>query len=792
MNKIILTSLLVFLTVAASAQKVIERPSFKGTTANYIKILKVEMTDTATVIDFRVHFTPNMWIRVPKETWIQDSNGGEKLYVKSAKGIEIGTEHFTPENGVNEYTLYFPPVGDEAEAIDYLEHQWKIFGIDLGRSEKFSIFPEPLLGNWLRTDGSNEWVYGFYEDMVVYDGHIWKQVLISQKDGLYEVVLQKEGKRKRLIVKQQDDLLLIGTDKDNLEFFSRETTEKPGYVFANDEEFRLPIFKKDTAFYCGYIKGYHPDMGKTGMIYVNNILSQNQESYLIDINPDGSFLAKFPMLYPQPVFVRILNSSENIFCEPGKTTFHFKDLSKYHDDEGPTFLFMGSTAQINQDLMAMNFIRFLDFRDMQNKILDMTPEEYKAYVLDIKKREIEAVEAYAQENAVSKKALQIKKMQINFSSSQNILSYNMDRQSVYRMKYNVPNEQREIPLERVNFTKEFYDFIYPDELNSPLSVIAGGDYYFLINRVRFADGMRPKTMSIKANAEDYFKEFEARNIHLTSTEKELVEKIGSDSDSVRMNIFKVDSVFAKNFMDTHSEVFSTVSSRLYSKMAREFQVKALEEFFSLTGGFATDIMLAQEKSGRMKSSYEPFTEEQKEEFKNEIQNEFIISYLLEENAKLEREIAKKQEAFRNASGFVVNETPKVTEGDLFDTIMKKYRGKVVFVDFWATWCGPCRSGMEQIKPLKEELKDKELVFVYITNPSSPQKTWELFIPDIHGEHYYLTQDEWNTMAARFNVGGIPHYVLVGKDGTVLKDKVYFASSNTELKKMFEENLELKK
>ena len=63
------------------------------------------------------------------------------------------------------------------------------------------------------------------------------------------------------------------------------------------------------------------------------------------------------------------------------------------------------------------------------------------------------------------------------------------------------------------------------------------------------------------------------------------------------------------------------------------------------------------------------------------------------------------------------------------------------------------------------------------------------IPDIKGEHYRVETDEWNFFASKFNISGIPHYVLVDKSGNVVKDKLYFASSNKELKKIFEEYLD---
>ena len=789
MRKIILFTSLCFFVFSVYAQT-IEWPVFKGTTASYIKILKIELTDTATVMDFRVHFSPNMWIRVPSDTYIQNSAGGDKLFVRSAKGIKINEEHFTPENGINEYTLYFPPLDKNVETFDYQEAQWKIFGIELKPQEHFSIFPAGLQGSWLRTDGSNEWVYGFFDDFVIYESEIWKQVLISQKDDLYTLVLRKNRKSKKLVIKQQDENLLIGTDEANMELFSREETVIPGFVSQNDKAFQLPVFKKDSAFYSGYIKGYMPQMGGTGMIYVNNILTQEQESYLIKINPDGTFHTGFPMIYPQPVYVRFLNINEGMFFEPGETTFQFFDFSKYHDAPGPNNLFMGKTAQINSDLMAMKSIRYFDYDYMVNNILDMSAEEYKAWNLEIADREKQAVEEFRQSNPISQKALQIKQMQIDFTAKQNILSYDMYRESAYRQKNNVPLDQREIPLKREELPVEFYNFINPEEINNPLSLIAGGDYFFLINRMKYADPIFPRGVITSSTENEIIEGFLSRKVEINPKEKDLLLKLlECKSSEERTQLLLSDSALYNGIINKHKDVYREIAIELNSKKREQYQQDAFKKYFNLEPGFAMKVMKAQDIAHKLARELKPFSETEKENLKISISDPFIIDYLLELSGAMEEKVRKSKEAYESKGGFVVNKTPEAKDSDLFDTIMKKYKGNVVFVDFWATWCGPCRSGMQTMKPLKEELKNEKIKFVYLTNPTSPKSTWETMIPDIDGEHYYLTQDEWNTIAARFKVSGIPHYVLVDKTGKVANEKVYFASSNVELKKLFEPYLE---
>ena len=130
-----------------------------------------------------------------------------------------------------------------------------------------------------------------------------------------------------------------------------------------------------------------------------------------------------------------------------------------------------------------------------------------------------------------------------------------------------------------------------------------------------------------------------------------------------------------------------------------------------------------------------------------------------------RKIEARLEAVKGKAGYTVVEVGKEIGADsLLQVVTRPYRGKMILVDMWNTWCGPCIRAMKSLQPLKEELKD--VVYLYIADETSPEGKWKLTIPDIHGIHHRITNQQSAALSKLYGYPGIPTYFIVNRKGEI--------------------------
>lgn len=841
-----------FLTFIGSvfAQKTIVNPEIGCSTAQNLKIKQIELSDSATIIKFHIKYPPEQWISIPKGTFIQAVGSNEKLFTTGTEGIQLGEHFWMPESGEADFSVIFPKIDPATTKIDYGEANaggtWFIYDIKLKDSD--GVLPKFASGHWYNQN-TGDWEISFLDSIVIYKSKLWEYNDYTNTNYDSQVTLSNGDKILKLKINNIGEDNISIKENDKLVTYSKEVSTN---IKSNnkDEAFKMPIFKMDTAYYSGFYKGYTPRIGvKTFTVITNDIISKNRETTLVNIQPDGSFSAKIPIYYPQSVFINSKLFRGSVFLEPGKSLFQMHDPMQDKRDEifmGESSRINSELTKL-KSLFSMDMQESMDkILEMSPKQFSSYCKSY--WVNDIQKLDSLLAKSEISKKAwqlskfnldygYANKIMRYKwtktgayRRKHNIPRNQRTLPVKIESPSPQDFDFiNTEFINNPLAVTSNSFPQfismfSYADFLRPDQnrvLHEAVNDLKNSNHSLtnyeieIISIYNKTDSISqlPENKSfeekyknqktelfIKYNSEvnelrktsknklvgilQLAKKISENGSSLTNTEKDLIEAYQNHEKTASMMLLNElksqyqDSI--STFLNQHNENIMGI----VNKNINDFRTKKLKEYYGIEKGFFVDIQISRNACEKIVREMIPISEVELQKTINKIEIPFIKEHLILCNNQTKQKL--KDIKFKNDC--TVNTVPKDAGENVFETIMQKYKGRVVYVDFWATWCGPCRSGITRIKPLKEEMSKDDVAFVYITNNSSPENKWKSMISDIKGEHYRVSKDEWNYLSSKFNITGIPHYVLVDKNGTVVKPHLRHMN-NDGLKTMLNKYIE---
>jgi len=107
--------------------------------------------------------------------------------------------------------------------------------------------------------------------------------------------------------------------------------------------------------------------------------------------------------------------------------------------------------------------------------------------------------------------------------------------------------------------------------------------------------------------------------------------------------------------------------------------------------------------------------------------------------------------------------------NLSEFIDKEFTGKIVYLDLWSTWCGPCIAAKQLLPDVAEFFRDKDVVFVSIALKSDFEE-WKKLVgscPDNCREIFIVSDDDAELIMSSFNMQGFPTYRILGRNSEVI-------------------------
>ena len=618
---------------------------------------------------------------------------------------------------------------------------------------------ETIADTYWRNEATGDWFIGFAPKHVIYNNKVWNIATQTEKDGSYMLKLDNGTVIK--VSKFNNNLrsITIGNEKP-VSCTPITTTALPDYPTKNqrngfvDNNYQIG----DSAILIGWMKDMPQDgwnYGREFGVGIENIFARQEITTYAKMDSLGRFSLKIPLINSSQVFIDWNRSRLSSVMEPGKTYFLLCDFKTGQR------LFMGDDVRVQNELLAY------PHQFANDRIEDMEPGIMDAMLF--------------KNHTDSMRLLRMTELQERIDKHPNLSQRYIDYltgyyltgqgESMMQARFHIPS--RELPQEYMDYVGQLWQQkVKPYTLYRDFSTFMR-DYIDQLEENRQLDLADQTVRAVRRLEQQGI-------IKLTPEESKLLDDytpLSKEMDRL-LNYAKsheeshlMIEEFEKN--DTIVKAYKLFDS-LGEPLKREQASINIHSNLTMIDSVGCDrhlrdIYLACYLWRFIDATRSPLPPFLMESAEQEIQLPLALSIVKTLNDKYEA--LQNKDLAGAASLRPSTDVENMSDGEtILRKIIEPYKGRIIYLDIWGTWCGPCKAALKESHKLKEALMDYDIIYLYLAN-HSPEESWKNTIKEYNltGEnciHYNLPESQQEAVEHYLNVNAYPTYKLIDRQGNI--------------------------
>ena len=613
-----------------------------------------------------------------------------------------------------------------------------------------------LAGTMWRNEQTGDWDIGFTEKYAIYDCRFWEYGNLKRMNDKFEVTLVNPEKTLKVSVGKQKDgrrQITIGNGKKQV--YSLITSETlPDYPTKDWSTFKDNGYREgDTVTFVGWLKDLPKEVLDKKQLFeidLYSIYTKEGVEFKGDIDDEGRFIVKVPVENSQEIYADWRRSHLHTVLEPGETYFYLFDY------KNKKRLFMGHNARLQNELLAHNFIRAYEQSDEHS----MTDEQIKAYNdqwMNMYQRNVTMLDSLLNENpTLSRKYADYQRMSNVSTMAQELLQSRLFAIS------------KKLPQTTLDFIEDnlWSNIVKPYTVSREIGWFL---YYYLL----MAQEKNPQMQQNRTFDANTLLQMSERGLFKASAEdlatikkwQNMMEqyKKASPDEAKKIEEQNKELIEELNILMQRPEVEDIVND--YFDMI-DLKAKLIDSVYQ--DPVLRDIAKGQLLCSRFVERRLPLNQTCMDVL-SEIQLPTIRNAIMTRNDKL---LAIQQAEVEDiASLHPSSDVEGLTDGEaILRKILEPYKGRIVYLDIWGTWCGPCKEKLSESDYVKQQLKEFDIVYLYLAN-RSPEESWKNVIKQykLTGDncvHYNLPTAQQRAVEEFLHVDAFPTYKLIDKQGNI--------------------------